>query len=243
VSLLLLLKRFVGTPTPPPAPGPTYTGGPVVTGPAVLTTTSAVTGQGNQPLARVRISYDNVSVANPLWTEVLNAKVRHISISQGREDEFGEFDAGQCEITFDNRNRAFDPRINSSVRPYNRVWVYTEFNGKVRTRFKGYVESWALSYPGGGFSDAEATAHCADEFKVLAIMALPTTDPPRESYQDLVVADLPSGQWSFNEDTSSRQRAPEPDAAAAARQGQLTVQEQTHPNKSVLNRARKRRAF
>jgi len=205
--------------------------------------TTLYPGQGGTPIVRVRVSFDPVSVTTPSWTEVANADLRRISIQAGREDEFSEFDAAQCDITFDNRDRAFDPRVNISVRPYNRVWVYTEFNGKVRTRFKGYVESWGLSYPGGGWSDAEATAHCADEFKVLAIMALPTTSPPRESYSDLVASDNPAGQWALNEDASSRQRGPEPDPISETRRGVITAQESNRPNKSILNRNRKRRAF
>lgn len=222
--------------------GAVNTGTALFPGPSAFPNTNVYPGQGIQPIARVRISYEDVSVATPIWSELGYSKVRRITISQGKDDEFSEFDAGQCDIALDNRDRAFDPRINLSVHPYNRIWVYTEFNSKVRTRFKGYVETWALSYP-GGWADAEAIAHCADEFKVLAVMALPTTDPPRESYADLVVADNPSGQWSFNEDPSTRQRAPEPEPVSAARQGLIEVSEQTHPDKSVLNRYRKKRRF
>lgn len=162
-------------------------------------------GQGNYPVARYRISYDNVDVANPTWTEVANIDQRGFSTSRGREGEHSEFDAGTASVELDNRDRAFDPLFNSAVRPFNRVWITCELFGIVKDIFKGYVSAWEQAWPGGGWSDAVATANAADEFTVLSQAALPATSPPRDTYAGLVGADNPTDYWELSDDPSTRQ--------------------------------------
>ena len=157
---------------------------------------------------RARYSTDDVSVATPTWTEVPNSKFRDFTISSGRDSELSEFDAGTATITVDNRDRTFDPNNNALIRPLNRWWLYSEFSGEVHTRFKGYAESYALSYPGWGGSDAEVQVNCSDEFLVLSQGALPTTNPPSESYTALIASDQPDGYWDMSEDSASRTRLP-----------------------------------
>lgn len=178
----------------------------VVTSTTAITSTTIVTGQGNFPLARCRLSYDDVSVPTPSWGEVANADFRSFSSSRGRDNELSEFDAGTASVTFDNRDRSFDPLNNSAIRPLNRVWLYYEFNGRVRDIFKGYASSWGQDWPNGGWSDAVATANASDELLVLSQAALPTTNPPRESYDDLIASDSPIGYWDMSEDPAGRTR-------------------------------------
>ena len=47
--------------------------------------------------------------------------------------------------------------------------------------------------------DAETVVALSDEFKMLARDRLPTMDPPRDSYDDLVASDTPSGYYPFND--------------------------------------------
>lgn len=162
--------------------------------------TTQYPGQGTQAIIRARYSTDDVSVSVPTWNEVINLDFRAYSVARGRDNELSEFAAASGTVTFDNRDRAFDPLSNSLIRPFNRIWLYEEAAGEVHDVLKGYVLFWELDYPGGGWSDAVATANVTDEFAVLASMALETTDPPRETYQDLVASDQPFGYWNMNED-------------------------------------------
>jgi hypothetical protein len=186
----------------------------VVTSTTAVTSTTTVTGQGLSPIARCRISYDDVSVATPSWTEVTNSDFRAFSSSRGRDQEHSEFDAGNATASLDNRDRAFDPLNNSAIRPLNRIWLYYEFSGIVDDIFKGYVSAWGQDWPGGGWSDAVATANAADEFLVLSQAALPVTNPPRAAYADLIAFDAPVGYWGMNEDPAQRQWQPTEDVIA-----------------------------
>ena len=182
------------------------TGTAIWPGATTLPGSGTIPGQGQFPFARCRLSFDNVSDPTPNWSEVTPAKFRSFSISRGRQTEFEEFDAGTAQLVLDNRDRAYDPTLNASVRPLNRVWLYAEHAGVVYDLFYGYVDSWEIDWPGGGWSDAIATANCVDEFMVLSMMALPVTNPPRESYTDLVMADGPNGYWDMNESPQERTR-------------------------------------
>jgi hypothetical protein len=175
------------------------TGTAIWPGATTLPGAGTIPGQGTAPIVRVRYSTDDVSDSTPSWTEVANTKFRSFSISRGRESELSAFDAGSTTVRVDNRNRTFDPNLNASIRPLNRWWIYSEFAGEVHTLFKGYAESYALEWPDGGWSEAVSTVSLVDEFKVLTLGVTPTTSPPRDSYEDLVASDNPSGYWRLNE--------------------------------------------
>ena len=161
--------------------------------------TNVYPGQGTQPFVRCRLSFSDVSDATPEWTEVDNSDFRAFSISRGRENELSEHDAGTASVTLDNRDRVFDPTLHTTtVTPMNRIWIYEEFSSEVHSLFTGYVESWNQQWPGGGWSDAVAEIVATDEFKVLNLLHLPTTSPPRDSYESLVGSDAPIGYWRLN---------------------------------------------
>lgn len=156
-------------------------------------------GQGQSPLLQVLLAFDDVSVSTPAWTYVADSKVRAFSVSRGRESELVEFDAGTASVTLDNRNRAYDPTSNASIRPMNRIWLREQFSGETHDLFKGYVESWDQEWPGWGGSDAIVTAVAADEFKVLALDGMPTTSPVRGSYEEMIASDVPVSYWRMND--------------------------------------------
>lgn len=170
--------------------------------------TGVYPGQGLLPIVRCRISTDDTSDATPNWQNVLNADFRSFSTSRGRETELQLHDAGTASAVLDNRDRAYDPNANANITPMNRVWLYEEFSGEVHDLFRGYVEVWDQDWPGWGGSDAEVQFNAADEFKVLALLTLPTTSPPRSNYDDLVGSDQPVGYWQLNEDPSTFIQAP-----------------------------------
>jgi hypothetical protein len=182
------------------------------TGPALKTSTSQVTststlsGQGLAPIVRGRYSTDDVSVVTPTWIELAASQLRNFGVSRGRDSEQSQFDAGTASVTLDNRDRTFDPVLHATIRPLNRWWLFEEFSGEVQDLFKGYAESYGNQWPGGGWSDAECIVTLADEFKVAALDNLPTTNPPRGSYADLVLFDQPSGYWAMKDDPASFQQ-------------------------------------
>ena len=206
--------------------------------------TNLYPSQGTGPLLRCRLSFDDASDPTPNWTEIANVDIRSFSVRRGRDSELDEFDAGTATVVFDNRDRFFDPNQNASISPLNRLWLYAELNGVIYDLFRGYVDSWELAWPGGGWSDAEATANCVDEFFVLSMMALPTTNPPRESYTDLVAADNPLGFWDMNENPADRVRAPSVEIPyVAPRKAVITAEEwgPNHASRADLRRLRRSR--
>ena len=184
------------------------TGPPLWPGASIFPNTNVYPGQGNSPLARLMISFDDHSVSIPTWIDI-TIKLRSFSVKRGRSGKLDQFNAGNCELVLDNRARQFDPGYASSpyypnVRPMNRIWLYAEHAGECLDLFHGYVDTWQQDWPGGGWSDAIVTLTASDEFKVLSLYSLPVSSPPRESYEGLVTSDNPVGYWSFNELPSTR---------------------------------------
>src|SRR3954452_25507376 len=93
---------------------------------ATFPDTTVYPGQGNLPMVRCRLSFDDVSDATPNWTEVSNAAFRSFSTSRGRDTEQSQFDAGSASVVLDNRDRAYDPFNNIAIKPMNRIWLYEE---------------------------------------------------------------------------------------------------------------------
>ena len=156
------------------------------------------------------ISFDDASESTPTWHYVTSFW-RGYTTNRGRGNELARVDAGTITFTLDNRDRRFDPTYAAgpyypNVTPMNRVWHRVRYGGETVDIFKGYVESWPQEWPSKGY-DAVANVTAVDEFKILALDHLPTTDPPRDSYADLVAFDDPSGYWRLGDDPASRQHA------------------------------------
>ena len=184
----------------------------VATGPALypgastFPGTSVFPGQGTAPLIRLRYSTDDQTVLYPTWTNA-ESSLRSYSTSRGHDAPMSEMDPGTANFNMDNRTRTFDPLNNALIKPFNRYWLYEEFNGSVRDIFRGYALSYGQLWPEQGI-DAVAVVNCADEFSVLLSASMPTTSPPRESYSALVGFDNPDGYWDMNEDPIGRSRLP-----------------------------------
>jgi len=183
----------------------------VATGPALypgastFPGASVFPGQGTAPIIRLRYSTSDQTI-DPSWTNA-ESSLRSYSVSRGHDAPMSEMDPGTATFNLDNRTRTFDPLNNAAIRPYNRWWLYEEFNGNVRDIYKGYALSYGQLWPEAGI-DAVAVVNCADEFAVLAASALPVTSPPRESYATLIASDNPDGYWEMSEDPAARTRQP-----------------------------------
>jgi hypothetical protein len=82
----------------------------------------------------------------------------------------------------------------SAIRPMNQWWLKAIYGATEIDLFKGYAESVTLGWVKGS-EDATALIQLVDEMKVLNLAKLPTTDPPRPTYQDLAMFDEPTGYW------------------------------------------------
>jgi hypothetical protein len=91
-----------------------------------------------------------------------------------------------------------------------------QFSGETHDLFKGYAESYDNQWPDGGWSDAVCVVSIADELMVLALDSLPATNPPRNTYGEVVQADSPDGYWPMNDDPAGLVQTPEPPPATEA---------------------------
>lgn len=106
-------------------------------------------------------------------------RVRSISISRGRNNDFANYTSGQISIEFNNHDRAFDPLYADSpyvgnIVPRREIRISA---GDER-QFTGFIEDWNLSYTPDG--DSIATAMANDTLGNLAGQTLSATTPPEE---------------------------------------------------------------
>lgn len=109
----------------------------------------------------------------------VSAYVQQISVSRGKSRALDRYQSGHVVVTFNNRNRYFDP-----------TYVASPFYGQIVPRrdiriwanntivFYGTVDDWDLNYSPGGDSTASASAY--DGFAFLAQQTLTTATNPVE---------------------------------------------------------------
>lgn len=159
--------------------------------------TSQIVGQGPHPDPWLLYSTDDASEPDPTWTDVSD-KLRSYSTSRGRESELADVDAGTMNLTLDDRDRLFDPTHNALIRPMNRWRLEERFSGLSHPVFTGYAEAYQEQWVVGA-EEATTVVSAVDEFKVLALDKLPATDPPKPSYREAVLFDLPGAYWSMDD--------------------------------------------
>lgn len=105
--------------------------------------------------------------------------VQVISIQRGKSRALDRYSAGQARVTFNNRNRYFDPTFTASPfygqivpRRDVRVWA----NGQIV--FVGTTEDWDLDYAPNG--DSVATLSAYDGFAFLSQQTLIGSTNPEE---------------------------------------------------------------
>jgi hypothetical protein len=161
-----------------------------------------------------RYTTDDVSDTSPSWVDASDL-VRGFDINRGRSNELSRVDPGTARILLDNRGRDFDPVANPLIRPMNRWWLQVVHPGGTDDLFFGYAESYQQEWPGAGGRDAVCVVHLVDDFKLLALDKLPTTDPPRDTYSEVVLFDRPAAYWPMNV-TTADSTAGQPDVVGSA---------------------------
>jgi len=173
--------------------GSVPTGTPLYPGSSTFPGSTTFPGGGALPQLEVLYSTDDASTSTPNWSYAhsgLGGDLREYSVSRGRGTELDTIDASTAQIKLNNRGRAYDPNTNALLDPMNQWWIRVKFGGETLDRFKGYADRYALSWPEKG-KDSVTTVYCSDEQKILNLSRLPVMNPPRDTYQDVVMYDVP----------------------------------------------------
>lgn len=129
-------------------------------------------------------------------------RVRNITIDRGKTSIFGRIGAGQASVSFNNHDRAFDPRyVNSpfygNIVPRREIKIYVEDE----LQFAGWVDDWNLSYTTDNNSITDATA--LDGFSILAGQKLTAATPTAELTGDRVTSILNNAEVNWDTDLRS----------------------------------------
>lgn len=97
----------------------------------------------------------------------VTARVKRYNIRRGKSRQLEKFNTGVASVTFDNRDRAFDPTFEASpyfgqVIPKREIRISTDG----QRRYTGLIDDWNLDYSLGGESTASVVA--SDGFAKLA---------------------------------------------------------------------------
>ena len=108
---------------------------------------------------KVLFGFDKDSNGNYIFNDI-SAYVMGVDFGRGKSDQFQTYDAGQCAVTLQNRDRIFDP-ANGSGSPYQSQirpagWLQVFVNDV--QKFDGAIEDWNFSYDLSGDSIAIVTA-------------------------------------------------------------------------------------
>jgi hypothetical protein len=180
-------------------------GDPLIPSTTTYPNTNVYPGQGLRPDMICRVSFDDARVSSPTWYD-FTSKLLSFEINRGAENELDLQDTATAAVAFDGRNRDLDPSNTASpyspkVLPRRRLWLQSQWDGETIDQFYGWTGGWKQSWENDWFQVASTTA--TDGLKVLAGDALPTTDPPRDSYADVVLFDQPFAYWRLNEPVGS----------------------------------------
>lgn len=101
----------------------------------------------------------------------VTSRVKGYTIRRGKSRQLESFTTGIASVTFDNRDRAFDPTYTSSpyygqIVPKREIRITTNTN----RRYTGSIDDWNLDYSLSGDSTASVTA--SDAFAQLANQTL-----------------------------------------------------------------------
>lgn len=110
------------------------------------------------------------------FTDVTDA-VRSVSMRTGRDDEFGDAQAGTCTIVLDNQDGTYDPSVNTDLRPNVRVLVTVAVDDVIGTTsytlFAGFVD--AITQTWDSAWGETVTIECVDVLALLALLPFSAT--------------------------------------------------------------------
>lgn len=123
-------------------------------------------------------------------------RVKGYTIDRGKAREFDGYQAGECSVTFDNRDRAFDPTFEDSpffgnIVPKRELRIST--NGILN--FFGTVDDWNLQYELGGQSEAVVVATDGINYLNNQTLTGGTATPQTTGERIAAVLDDPSVNW------------------------------------------------
>jgi hypothetical protein len=112
------------------------------------------------------------------FTDVSN-HVKSFSVTRGRSRQLDHFNAGTAVVTFDNRDRSFDPINEDSpfypgIEPRGIVRILSSNNPV----FYGFINDWDSEYDLAG--NDTASASCSDAFMVLSNQVLSAFTPSEQ---------------------------------------------------------------
>lgn len=156
------------------------------------------------PVAGIFVAWDDGPyVANPVWTEV-TTDVRAFQTHRGRSSDFDQFEAGTAQITFDNRNRKYDPfytagSLYGKLLPRRQVRVVAQIGGLTYEVFRGFIAGWPVTWSEYG-KDSTVTVQCFDALGLMINEQVPT-----DWYQYYIQQLVPRRYWKCN-DSQTTQR-------------------------------------
>lgn len=149
------------------------------------------------PTILVEISFVSApDVEVPTWVDVTDY-VEGWTIGRGRGDEDGQAQPGKLTLRLDNTDGRFDPENTAgayypNVLPLRQVRVSVTHDGTTYRRFRGHVERWPRTWPGGS-TYSTTTVTCVDALALFARRQAPT------AYSVQVLADDPIAYYPMNE--------------------------------------------
>ena len=126
----------------------------------------------------------------------VSAYVQSISVNRGKSRDLDRYNAGQVSVTFDNRNRYFDPTYTASpfygqIVPRRDVRISS--NGTIV--FLGTTDDWNLDYAPSGESTATLSAYDGFTFLASQTLTAGTYTSQLSGARVTAVLDDPSIAW------------------------------------------------
>ena len=123
-------------------------------------------------------------------------RVKGYTIDRGKAREFDGYQTGEASVTFDNRDRAFDPTFEDSpfygnIIPKRELRIST--NGILN--FFGSVDDWNLQYELGGQSEAVVVASDGMSYLNNQTLTGGTATPQTTGERIAAVLDDPAVNW------------------------------------------------
>ena len=143
-----------------------------------VTTPTLETSQGDFPLVRVEVSFDDDLTLPPVWTDITQS-ARSIDYQRGRNFELDQFQSGTLTVVLATNDGKFSPEFTSGpyygyLTPLRRVRVRAEWDGEAYNLWQGFVETWEPQQNEYG-KDLVTELRAADAFKMMRYAAISDT--------------------------------------------------------------------
>lgn len=173
--------------------------------------TTQYPGQAINPFHILEVSFDDISVKAPTWTNV-STRLLSWRTGGGRASELEEMDARTASYVLDDRDRQLDPTHTGStyypnVVPNRRIRHRVQIASSSTTFdvFAGYIDRWGPTWPEGQeWSNAEVHIEATDGSKILANYHLPAANPDVDEYSEVLDASDPTLYYRLGDPRGTR---------------------------------------